>query len=305
MPPACSRHSDTELCGDRHTHWISNKHVRADIVIGKLLVQGRIAQSSAIANTGLALLAVFYFVRQVWVVLSFTHGPMSPAVVTWITLCMHAYIVPAFMAMLSVQFYISMTGALLVTFCLAASPHIDKAVVLQLALGSVCLGATLYTIEQNARTSFLHQLEGIKGQHLESKLKAPEVTQASHVLPFCLLCMAELIVLTAFHPINHAAKRTMVNSLFWARRIPHLTEPSEILKVASKIERSNSEGISLCQSALLRSQIAIGEYRISSQQCEFRGMLASSLITTHASTTSWLILRVQQSLSWISYRTPS
>ena len=77
------------------------------IVIGKLLMQCRIAQSSAIANTGPGLLTVLYFVRQIWVVLSFTHGPMPPAVVTWITLCTHAYIVPTMIAsMFSVQFYI-------------------------------------------------------------------------------------------------------------------------------------------------------------------------------------------------------
>ena len=145
------------------------------IVIGKLLVQGRIAQSSAIANTGLALLAVFYFVRQIWVVLSFTHGSMPSAVITWIMLCMHSYIVPAFMAaMFSVQFYIITTGAVLVTICLAASPHIDEAVVLQLALGSICLGAILYTIEQTHRVAFLAKLNAIR---LQSELQASETSR--------------------------------------------------------------------------------------------------------------------------------
>ena len=247
------------------------------IVIGKLLIQHEIAQGSVMANTGIGLLTASYYVRQAWVVVAFTHNPTPPAVVTWVTLASHTWGVPTMLAaMFSVSFYMNTFGSALVVTLLATSPHSDEAVRLQLAIGSFGMGAILYTIERNARTSFLHQLEGIKGQLLQSKLQAREVTQAGHAFAICLLCMAESIVLSAFHPINHAAKRTMVNSLFWARRIPHLTEPSEMIKVASEIEHSNSEGISLCQSALLRSQIAIGEYRVSSQQCEFRDMLAST-----------------------------
>ena len=77
----------------------------------------------------------------------------------------------------------------------------------------------------------------------------------------------------AFSAINHAAKRTMINSMFWAQEIQQCSDPTDAVKYATEIVKDTRHGIQMCKSVVLQSQIAAGTYKVQSQVVDIRAEL--------------------------------
>ena len=74
----------------------------------------------------------------------------------------------------------------------------------------------------------------------------------------------------AFSAINHAVKRTMINSMFWAQEIQKCSDPKDTVKYATEIEKDSRHGIQMCKSVVLQSQIADGTYKLQSEVVDIR-----------------------------------
>ena len=107
----------------------------------------------------------------------------------------------------------------------------------------------------------------------------------------------------AFSTLNHAGKRTMLNSIFWVT-VAHTTQCSisdcflqanklqkdvipdlvsstaqsdaahaELTKITSQILNDNMHGVDMCRSVLLHQQVTAGTYQLRKDPCHLESML--------------------------------
>ena len=101
----------------------------------------------------------------------------------------------------------------------------------------------------------------------------------------------------AFSAINHAVKRTMINSMFWAQEIQKCSDPKDTVKYATEIEKDTRHGIQMCKSVVIQSQIVAGTYKVQSEVVDIRAEVQKAyaskpnlIISVAADVPIWVVL---------------
>ena len=142
-----------------------------------------------------------------------------------------------------------------------------------------CQVLMLYAIENSSRSTFVSEMSSAKLTN--------EIRQAA----------SDKNLNIAFSAINHAAKRTMINSMFWAQEIQKCSDPTDTVKYATEIVNDTRHGIQMCKSVVLQSQIAAGTYKVQSQVVDIRAELQKAYaskpsldISVAADVPIWVVL---------------